>query len=61
MTLQLLQEQDGVQIQLLSPAGVPAAPSTPGRQLFILFGIVAGIVFGISGALIQEAVRGADR
>jgi uncharacterized protein involved in exopolysaccharide biosynthesis len=60
MSLQLLRSQEAVQMKFLSPAGLPAAPATPGRGLYILFGLVAGVIFGVTGALVHEAMRGAD-
>ncbi len=59
MVLRLLQTQGTVRARILIPAGVPAAPATPGRALYGLFGIVAGVILGVTGALVAEAVRGA--
>ncbi len=58
MLLHLLGAPGAVRARLVIPAGVPNAPVSPGRSLYILFGIVAGVIFGVTGALVSEAVRG---
>jgi uncharacterized protein involved in exopolysaccharide biosynthesis len=58
MLLHLLGAPGAVRARLVIPAGVPNAPVSPGRSLYILFGVVAGVIFGVTGALVNEAVRG---
>jgi polysaccharide chain length determinant protein (PEP-CTERM system associated) len=54
MSVNLNRRQIGEQFVLLDPANVPQKPSAPDRMLINLFGLVAGLVVGLSLVALLE-------
>lgn len=45
-----------VKIEVTSPAQVPTSPSAPRKSLYLVMGLVIGLVLGIGGAFLLEAL-----
>lgn len=56
MAAKLEQRWKGVQFRILDPAHVPERPVFPKRSLFVMAGIVLGLVVGLGAALAVEAL-----
>lgn len=54
--LEQLQSGPDPTITIAAPAGLPVAPYTPRTKLALIAGLVAGLVLGIGGALLLDAL-----